>query len=91
MRRWLEKPEWQETDLQKLVDQHEGHHGLHHGHGARHNAGVVAPSCQQIHILAIAAHRVLLDGDCAGGLEGHLDNNVLTIGQAPLDAAGSAI
>lgn len=39
--------------LQQLVGQHQRDHGLNHGHGARHHAGVVPPPRQQLNVLAL--------------------------------------
>lgn len=42
--------------LHQLVGQHQGDHGLHHGHGAGDHAGVVPPARDQVCVLAVAAH-----------------------------------
>ncbi len=47
--------------LQQLVGQHQRDHGLNHGHGARHHAGVVPPPRQQLNVLALQQGR-----DCGG-------------------------
>ena len=74
--------------LQKLISQDDGDHALHHGHGPRHNAGVVAASRPQLCLDTLSGHRLLLDTDRGGRLERHPDDNVLAVGDAALDAAG---
>ena len=65
--------------LKELISQDEGHHGFHHRHCPGDNTGIVAPPRKEIHILTVAADRVLLLGDCRGRLEGDLDDNVLPV------------
>eukprot|EP00166_Cyanidium_caldarium_P003315 ctg_323.g136 len=71
-----------------MVDQHQRHHGLYHGHGARQHAGVVSTLAAQGGLFAGAGDRVLFAADGGGGLEGDAQHDRLAVGDTALDAAG---
>jgi hypothetical protein len=76
--------------LQKLIGDHKGGHGFHHGYSAGYNTRVVAAAGDQLNHLSIAADCVLLARNRGRRLEGDTRNDVLAIGQASLDAARPA-
>ena len=67
------------THLEQRVGQDKGGHGLHHGHSAGHDAGVVAAARHQLHRIARPAHRVLLARNRGRGLEGDLCHDQLAV------------
>mmetsp|Transcript_28244 Transcript_28244/g.61897 ORF Transcript_28244/g.61897 Transcript_28244/m.61897 type:complete len:232 (+) Transcript_28244:617-1312(+) len=75
--------------LQHVVAEHEGGHGLHHGHRAGHDAGVVAAARAQLRLHLLARHRHLLACDGGRGLERDLHHHRLAVRDAALDAAGA--
>jgi len=40
---------------EQLVREHDGNHGLDHGHGARHDARVVSSAGNEVHVDAVPA------------------------------------
>ena len=55
-----------------------------------YHAGIVAPTCPQLDVPPIPGDGALVAGDGCGGLEGHADHDVLSIGDAALDTTGPA-
>src|SRR5688572_27646841 len=72
---------------QPVVDEDERGHGLHHGHGARKHARVVAAPGAQRGGLARGGHRFLLLEDRGRGLEGDADDDVLSVRDPSLHAS----
>src|SRR5262245_33916166 len=70
---------------QGVVGEHQRGHGLHHGHRAGQDTGVVAAPSAEGRVLVVDVHRVLLVHDRRSGLEGHANVDGLAVGDAALD------
>ena len=67
-------------------------HGSHRKqrNGVAYHAGIVAPPCPQLNVAPIPGDGALVAGDGCGGLEGHADHDVLSVGDAALDTSRPA-
>eukprot|EP00955_Chlamydomonas_euryale_P042998 352473-Chlamydomonas_euryale.AAC.7 len=75
--------------LEQLVREHNRDHGFDHGHRAWHDTRVVAATRAQLRLDAVAVYRLLVLPDGRRRLEPNPHDNVLAVGDAALDAAGT--
>lgn len=71
------------------VQKYAGSHGLYHGHGSGHYAGVVAPARFEGDGLAVGVHGLLILEYGGYRLEGYAEVYVLPVGDAALYASAA--
>ena len=69
------------------VGHHEGGHSLDNWHGARYDTRVMTSLDGGHNLLMERVHRRLFHKDCGSRLKGHTEIDILSIGDAALDAA----